>query len=168
MADGLNPLSAASGGEVDGWARGADGALHKKYDPHAANRKELYERRLRQHQKKRQESGSAANNPQLFSSSRAGLGRPHSFSSNQSSSYEDRRRAVAARKEAARQQKIAKARKTSEAITRARERKAAATAGSNMPLDGNGVEGPVADRATQEEGAGATEGLVEATDAVVS
>ncbi|KAJ8604081.1 hypothetical protein CTAYLR_001792 [Chrysophaeum taylorii] len=51
---------------AEGWSRGADGLLQKKYDPHAAARAARYEADLREHQSRRPRGGQqqyASNNP---------------------------------------------------------------------------------------------------------
>ena len=71
---------------ADGWARGEDGMLHKKYDPHAELRRRQYERRLEAHKERR--TAEAAGR---------GATADRGFKSNSASSYEERRRLVAER-----------------------------------------------------------------------
>lgn len=76
---------------ADGWSRGEDGLLHKKYDPHAARRAAQYEESLRLHQERRRHGPAPA------------------YTTNRASEA----RSLAAREKAAavREEKVARARK---------------------------------------------------------
>ncbi|GMH81527.1 hypothetical protein TrVE_jg1068 [Triparma verrucosa] len=93
----------------NGWAREKDApnVISKKYDPHAETRRNAYEREQAIRHKARM--AQMKKNP-----STATTAKP--MKTNSASTFEDRRAAVLAKKEKARQEKIAKARANNEKV----------------------------------------------------